>query len=164
METILLISLLVGGTLLLLIALLYILYKCFTKRKAREVDNSLCEVVVDGVDHDKKVLGPQPIFNVTSSYNEILSEDKISVGDSFREEHSDRDTSHEVRTRYSIWSARSTTTINIQCKLQLQAECGHFNSWQDFKSRRQPREETSSFIKSSHKETHLSKLQRRQGC
>ena len=121
METILLISLLVGGTLLLLIALLYILYKCFTKRKAREVDNSLCEVVVDGVDHDKKVLGPQPIFNVTSSYNEILSEDKISVGDSFREEHSDRDTSHEVRTRYgrqdpqpqSIFSVNSNYKQNV---------------------------------------------------
>ena len=119
METILLISLLVGGTLLLLIALLYILYKCFTKRKAREVDNSLCEVVVDGVDHDKKVLGPQPIFNVTSSYNEILSEDKISVGDSFREEHSDRDTSHEVRTRYQPCSS-------YECQLTYGSVLGCF--------------------------------------
>ena len=75
-------TLLLLGLALLCLALLCILYKWFTNREAEDKERPgthLEEVLVDGGRGD--VPGSQPIFTVTSSYNEILSEDREELNE-----------------------------------------------------------------------------------
>ena len=60
---------------LLLLALIYIFYNCFTNTKSGESNNSLDEVVVDSREGNRADERRKEIFQVSTRFQEILSED-----------------------------------------------------------------------------------------
>ena len=84
---------------LLLLALIYIFYNWLTNTKSGEATNSLDEVVVDSREGNRADQGREEIFQVSTRFQDILSEDRnsnrsLQLEDRKRSNHEDKKEDH----------------------------------------------------------------------